>query len=195
MRRGRALIVAGTLVLAACVFALTASAGPKDGNNGNDNGDGHGGRGARSATPVFVIKLSPRQEVPPISGLRARGRGLVSFDLTRDASGVITAGEAIFYVNYDFPGPVTITGLHVHSGARGANGLIVIDSGIASTVDADGNGNVTAVVANVAPATLQAILDNPRGYYVNLHTSDHPDGAMRDQLRRPRSGLGGFGRP
>jgi hypothetical protein len=102
-----------------------SNAGPKDGNNGDDHGDRHGGCSARSAKPVFVITPSPRQEVPPISGLRARGSGLVSFDLTRDASGAITVCEAIFYVNYDFPGPVTITGLHVHSRGNGPNPRLV----------------------------------------------------------------------
>jgi hypothetical protein len=62
------------------------------------------------------------------------------------------------------------------------NGAIVVDSGVAAFADADGDGNVTTVVTGVAPASLQAILDNPRNYYVNLHTSVNPAGAMRDQL-------------
>ena len=48
--------------------------------------------------------------------------------------------------------------------------------------DADGQGNVTTVVTGVDP-TLQAILDSPRDYDVNLHTSANPSGSMRDQLR------------
>jgi hypothetical protein len=35
---------------------------------------------------------------------------------------------------------------------------------------------------------LQAILDNPRGYYVNLHTSVNPGGAMRQQMHNPKKG-------
>jgi hypothetical protein len=37
-------------------------------------------------------------------------------------------------------------------------------------------------VTGVSPTVLQAILDKPRDYYVNLHTSVYPNGAMRDQL-------------
>jgi hypothetical protein len=37
-------------------------------------------------------------------------------------------------------------------------------------------------VTTVTPTLLQAILDKPRDYYVNLHTSVNPNGAMRDQL-------------
>lgn len=141
---------------------------------------------ALSATPVFKLHLKPSQEVPPIKGLRADGVGSVTFDLERSSTGAITSGEVIFYVNYSFPSSVTINGLHIHHGAKGANGPVVVSSGVTSIADADGSGNVTAVVTGTAPATLQAILDNPRGYYVNLHTTVNPSGALRQQLSNPK---------
>ena len=139
-----------------------------------------------SATPVFKLLLKPSQEVPRIKGLRANAVGSVTFDLERSAAGAITAGEVIFYFNYKFPGSVDITGLHVHQGAKGVNGPIVIDSGAAAFTDADGQGNITTVVAGTLPALLQAILDKPRDYYVNLHTSVNPGGALRDQMHNPK---------
>lgn len=141
------------------------------------------GKPSRSATPVFKLRLRPSQEVPAIKGLRADAVGSVTFDLTRDAAGTITAGEVIFYFNYAFPSSVSVTGLHIHQGAKGANGPIVVSSG-AAAVDPDGVGNVTTVVG-AAPAQLQAILDNPRGYYVNLHTAVNPGGALRAQMHNP----------
>ena len=140
---------------------------------------------ALSATPVFKQLLKPSQEVPPIKGLKADAVGSVTFDLTRNASGTITSGEVIFYFNYKFPGSVNISGLHIHQGAKGTNGGIVVDSGVAAFTDADGEGNVTTVVAGT-PATLQAILDDPRGYYVNLLTSVNPGGALREQMHNPK---------
>jgi len=141
---------------------------------------------ALSATPVFKLNLKPNQEVPPIKGLKASAVGSVTFDLERSTTGTITSGEVIFYFNYAFPGSVTISGLHIHQGAKGANGGIVVDSGTSEPADADGVGNLTKVVAG-SPATLQAILDNPRAYYVNLHTTTpaHPAGALRAQLHNP----------
>jgi hypothetical protein len=141
------------------------------------------GKPSLSATPVFKLRLKPSQEVPAIKGLRADAVGSVTFDLVRDSAGAITSGEVIFYFNYAFPGAVNVTGLHVHQGAKGANGAIVVSSG-AGGADADGVGNLTTVVAGT-PAVLQAILDNPRGYYVNLHTSDNPGGALRAQMHNP----------
>jgi hypothetical protein len=139
-----------------------------------------------SATPVFKLNLRPNQEVPPIKDLKARAVGNVTFDLERSSAGAITSGEVVFYFNYTFPSSVTITGLHIHQAAKGANGAIVVSSGLASFTDADGSGNVTLVVTGTSPATLQAILDSPRGYYVNLHTSVHPGGALREQLHNPK---------
>ena len=146
---------------------------------------------ALSATPVFKLLLKPSQEVvEPRIKLKADAVGSVTFDLTRNAAGAITSGEVIFYFNYKFPGPVAISGLHIHQGAKGTNGDVVVSSGAAEALDADGEGNLTKIVSGT-PAillTLQAILANPRGYYVNLHTTtpDHPGGALREQMHNPK---------
>ena len=141
---------------------------------------------ALSATPVFKLNLKPSQEVPAIKGLKADATGSVTFDLERSSAGAITSGEVIFYFNYSFPGAVTINGLHIHLGAKGTTGAVVVSSGVTSIVDADGKGNVTTVVTGTSPAILQAILDNPRGYYVNLHTTANPTGAVREQMHNPK---------
>ena len=77
---------------------------------------------ALSATPVFKLHLKPSQEVPPIKGLKADAVGSVTFDLTRNAPGAITAGEVVFYFNYKFPGSVTISGSTSIRARRGRTG-------------------------------------------------------------------------
>ena len=171
----------GTLALVGVVaLAAVSTAGGTATQKGK-------GKPSKSATPVFKLNLKPSQEVPRIRGLRASAVGHVTFDLTRNEAGAITAGEVIFYFNYSFPGTVTISGLHIHQGAKGTNGGIVVDSGTSEPADADGQGNLTKIVSG-APATLEAILDNPRGYYVNLHTTtpNHPGGAVRAQMHNPK---------
>jgi hypothetical protein len=168
-----------TVALGATALALATTAAG-DRGHGGDKRKHHA---SRAAVTVFDLRLQPRQEVPRV-GLRAEGRGHLTLDVTRDSAGAITSGEAVFYVNYDFPSTVNFTGLHVHQAAKGANGPIVVDSGIAAFSDTDGDGNVVALVTGVSPTLLQAILDRPRDYYVNLHTSVNPTGAMRDQLHK-----------
>lgn len=143
---------------------------------------------ALSATPVFKLNLKPSQEVPPNKEQKGSAVGSVTFDLTRNPAGTITSGDVIFSFNYSFKDAATVTGLHVHQGAKGANGGIVVGAVLSAndTADTDGVGNLTSVVTGTSPATLQAILDNPRGYYVNLHTSVKTDGALRAQLHNPK---------
>jgi hypothetical protein len=151
------------------------------------------GKPSLSATPVFKLNLKTSAEVDPkVTGLKAKASGHVTFDLTRNATGAITAGEVIFYFNYGFPGPVQVSGLHIHKGDKGVNGPVEIGAALSaadSALDQDGRGNVTSVVSG-DPAKLQAILDDPRGYYVNLHTTTppHPGGAMRAQMHNPKKG-------
>jgi hypothetical protein len=179
-------VATAALALLGAVSLVVVGAAPATVSKGKPEPPTLRGAPKLSATPVFKLRLKPSQEVPPVTGLRADAAGSVTFDLERSTTGAIISGEVVFYVNYAFPSSVTITGLHVHQGAKGTNGPVVIDSGVTSFTDADGQGNVTTVVTGVSPTTLQAILDSPRGYYVNLHTSANPSGALRDQLHNPR---------
>ena len=135
---------------------------------------------------MFRLHLRPGEVVPRPSGLRAEGSGNLTLDLTRDASGAIASGNVVFYVNYRFPGAVTLTGLAVHQGARGSNGPVVLDAAIGSVTDSDGRGNLTKVIGGAAPALLEALLANPHGYYVDVSTSANTAGALRDQLESPQ---------
>jgi hypothetical protein len=137
-------------------------------------------------TFVSKIDLTTREVVPPVTGLRASGNGSLTFDVTRDASNNVTGGNVVFYVNYDFPGSVTITGLSLHEGAKGANGPVVLDANTGTVTDADGHGNLTKVVTGVSASVLTSVLGNPHGYYVTLTTAANPNGALRDQLESPQ---------
>ena len=67
-------------------------------------------------------------------------------------------------------------GAHIHQAPVGVAGPIVVTL---PTPDAD--GMVEGCVAAGRPL-VEAILANPAGYYVNVHTSDYPAGAIRGQL-------------
>ena len=70
-----------------------------------------------------------------------------------------------------------VTQSHIHIGAAGASGDVVVP------LDVDGfTGSSTGCTQNVAANTLQAVIDGPAGYYVNVHNADFPGGAIRGQL-------------
>ena len=139
------------------------------------------------STVVFHLQLTPGEVVPRVQNLNAGGNGNLTLDLTRDASGNVTGGNIVFYVNYHFPGSITLTGLALHQGAHGSNGPVVLDAGIGTFTDTDGRGNLTKVASGASAALLQALLAGPRGYYVDVTTSANTGGALRDQLSSPDS--------
>ncbi|MBV8256895.1 MAG: hypothetical protein JO073_03665 [Actinobacteria bacterium] len=179
-------------LLATLTAAFTQAAGFSSGSLGTGSVAGAGivfQRGECTSTKqdhsVYVSQLHLNAgEVVPPSSSKGHAEGSFTLDVTRDSTGAITGGTAVFYVNYRFPGSVTINGLTLNQGAKGSTGPTTLDSGVTSFTDADGNGNLTKVVSGVSAATAQAILSTPNGYYVQLSTAD---GGLRDQL-------GGFAR-
>ena len=68
---------------------------------------------------------------------------------------------------------------HIHNAPAGRNGPIVVPL----TPPAQGNpGNASGCIANLDPALLAAIEQNPGAFYVNVHTAAFPEGAARGQL-------------
>jgi len=139
------------------------------------------------------VNMSPANESPAIAGLTASGPSSAMLFLSRAADGSVKGGMVLFDVNYrNFPANTTITGLHVHTGAAGSNGGIVLPSGVDANankvVTATGNGNIfksANVTTDAGITALNGILVNPNGYYMNLHTTVNAGGAMRDQLAQP----------
>jgi len=69
------------------------------------------------------------------------------------------------------------TASHIHEGAAGVNGGVVVG------LDTDGfSGSTSGCTTASDAAALQAIIDNPSDYYVNVHTADYAPGAIRGQL-------------
>ena len=91
------------------------------------------GISASAETVSTSLILSPLNENPPITGLAAQGGFQITVNVTRDSSGAITGGTVRFLGNAIFPGAATVTGLHIHEGAAGANGPVVIDTGLTGT--------------------------------------------------------------
>ncbi len=154
----------------------------------NPGGEIRGQLRSTEALRFSMLDMSPLQEVPPLQNLNARADGAFLVHLLRRPDGAALAAQIVFTVNYVFVGEVTFTGLHIHSGAAGVNGPVVLDSGIraASTItNPFGFGNIyRSAVALTEPQVnaLNGLLLNPRNYYINLHTTANPGGAVRAQL-------------
>jgi uncharacterized protein (TIGR03437 family) len=141
-------------------------------------------------TRANTVTMSPAQEVPPIAGLNATATAAIIVNPTRNATtGQVNGGSVTFNIAYEgFPAPTTFTGLHIHEAAAGVNGSVRFDTGITATnnlVSPTGKGTINITVPVTAAdriAALGRLLDNPAGFYVNLHTTVNPGGAVRGQL-------------
>lgn len=141
-------------------------------------------------TVTFTADLKSENEVPPIANEEKSGTGkaTVTLDLTRDAAGKITAATAKFdIVLSGFPTTTAIRLAHIHKGIAGANGGVVVgiktdgDAPIALTT---GGTTISKTGVTVKPEDAEAILADPAGYYVNVHSAANGGGVVRGQLTK-----------
>lgn len=118
---------------------------------------------AMSGGKAVDVALSGAQEVPPVM-------------TSASGSGKIMVGE-----DRSVSGSITVTGLspvaaHIHTGAPGANGPVVIP--LQKTSD-----NVWSVPAGAKFTDAQYEAFKAGNTYVNFHTPAHKGGEIRAQLK------------
>jgi hypothetical protein len=138
---------------------------------------------------IFVANLSAASEVPPVTNAESgvTGNATITFNLTRDGSGNVTAATATF--------SVSLTGLtstsavniaHIHEAPAGSTGSIVVNTTLAAGQAAVSGGATSFQRENLAvdAALAQRIINNPAGFYFNVHSTLNPGGVARGQLVR-----------
>jgi len=120
---------------------------------------------------LLAASLTGGREVPGPGDPDGSGRAFVRLDGDR----------ACFLLQWSRISAPTAS--HIHVGRRGVAGPVVVlffQGQLPDTLDA------VAGCAPADPAVVKAVAANPRDYYVNIHTADFPDGAIRGQLHRAR---------
>lgn len=140
---------------------------------------------------VFTATLLPSNERPnPVTNAEASGSGSVTITMntTRDANGVITAATMDFSATFNgFPPGTALTAAHIHSGDANTAGTVVVNLALSPGEVAFPNGSGSLAKNGVAvnPVDLaNQILNNPAGFYFNVHTALNPGGVARGQLVR-----------
>ena len=111
----------------------------------------------------YLATLSGANEVPPADP-DGTGTAIITISGT-------TVNYTITVANIAAP-----IAQHIHSGAAGVNGPIVVNlpgTWVGNTL----NGSTTT-----DGATAASIIANPAAFYVNVHNNDFPGGAVRGQL-------------
>jgi len=123
---------------------------------------------SHAATVTYTITISGPQVVPGPGHPTATGAGFFTFDPATGIGSLLSGG---------FGGLSTpVTGMHIHEGYPGLTGPIVHTL----TPALDGSG--TAGTFSWSGTLSDLVRLNSGGYYVQVHTSGLPDGAIRGQL-------------
>ena len=166
--------VLGVLLAAGCSGSSSSTTSPSPNGPGN-------------STIRFTAALSPSNETPPITNAESVGGGTatIDFNITRDANSVITAASVNFSVNMSgFPSTTVINIAHIHTGAAGVAGAVLVSTTLSAgeVVLTGGAGTFTRVGITMTATVAQSIIDNPAGFYFNVHSTLNPGGVIRGQL-------------
>jgi hypothetical protein len=126
----------------------------------------------KSAKKTVTASLSGNNEVPKGSKTGS-GNARVSLDPTKFMDKA--SGQICWSLHWSKIKDPTMA--HIHKGPKGKAGPIVV------TFFKSAPSKHSGCVDGVKPSLVNAIIANPAGYYVNVHTSDFPAGAIRGQLK------------
>lgn len=117
------------------------------------------GSAAAGGQPFHTV-LSGANEVPPAD---PDGTGTATITINRGE------GQVCWSITAENIGP--FTGAHIHRAPAGANGPVVVPLSLGTGCDDDVDRELAKDIAK-----------NPENYYVNVHTTEFPGGAIRGQL-------------
>lgn len=110
----------------------------------------------------------------PMSGAQEAGPG------DRDGHGFFTytIDGTSFCYTLRWTRVGTATAAHVHLGPRHTAGPVVIPLSVGA-----GSGSTVSRCTTITPQLANAIVADPKAYYVNVHNASFPAGAIRGQLK------------
>jgi hypothetical protein len=138
-------------------------------------------------TVTFTAQLKPSNEAPnPISNAEkdASGNVTVTFVVSRDGANNISSVLGTAAVSMTgFPAGSTVTLAHIHTGAAGVAGAVLVSFVPPSgSVPLSGGAGSFTQSGPVTADQATNIINNPANFYFNVHTAANPSGVMRGQL-------------
>ena len=169
-------LILSLLVLGPALGPLTSTATARD-NRDNDDNDGE---------IVLTTRLSGEKEVPGPGDPQGRGKATITVNPD--------AGTICYQLSVEnltaYPADA-----HIHLAPAGYSGPVVVrltpppattgtSSGCATVADVPGATVPWPTIPTDLAGLAAAISARPRVFYVNVHTTAFPLGAVRGQLRR-----------
>ena len=118
----------------------------------------------------------------PLAALADGGQEVAGGDVDGQATGLVRANGSKVTYSLKWNGIASPTKGHLHANKVGLNGPVAVDffgapDGLASTID-----GIYGVVTNLDKNLVKNIKLHPSNHYLNIHTTEFPDGAVRGQF-------------
>jgi hypothetical protein len=130
------------------------------------------GAPAASAQVEWSASLAGANEVPGPGDEDAIGVASLFFD-----AGSGEPGSGVICVSWEISGLDPATAAEIGVGSEGVAGSAVVALPVP-----DESGSGGDCIADLDPAVVRAIVDDPSGHYVNVRNETFPDGAIRGQI-------------
>jgi len=115
---------------------------------------------------IYNLRLTGDQEFPGPGDMDGLATGPISLNPV--------SGEVVW--NFDYTNIASPTAMHIHTGAAGVSGGVLISLGTSGTP-----GNLMGSLF-ADPSTVASIVAAPENFYVNIHNGDFGPGAIRGQV-------------
>jgi D-alanyl-D-alanine carboxypeptidase len=122
---------------------------------------------------LLATRVSGAEEVGPAGGLDAGdpdGAGVATIAVSTSARRVCFE---LWVHRLDLPALAA----HIHAAPPGVNGAVVVPLGAP-----DGAGRASGCARGLDRSLVEDLVGHPASYYVNVHTTEFPEGAVRGQL-------------
>jgi CHRD domain len=144
------------------------------------NNAGNGAAGVAAQTPLVALMDGPSDltATTPTGDVDGKGSAAFTFSIT-DPAVPATGAQVCWDLSY-----TNLTGTpiaaHIHRGTAGNAGPIVVPAANASFPNLAVNSATGCQTMD--PTLATEILTTPSNFYINVHTTDFPTGAIRGQL-------------
>jgi CHRD domain-containing protein len=124
---------------------------------------------------TFAVQLTAADEVPECAATNRSDRGVALFRIIDPAGGTVEYRV----ISTNLPGEIVGSpGIHIHGPASAGSTAPVLQPLTPTGAEV----GIVAAGTFSNPALVAAALENPELYYVNVHTTVCPEGAVRGQL-------------
>jgi hypothetical protein len=149
-----------------------------------------------AVSATLAVTAAAASDATPPAGITVPGDPtgapavlIASLEGRNEPTGGATAGQALELIgiqdntltySISWRGIGTPTEAHIHHGARGADGPVVVP--LFATPPTPTGGSASGTVTVTDPALLTDMQSDPTSFYADLHTTAFPAGAARAQL-------------